>query len=498
MKNILITIQMLVVVLVLTSCSDSFGDINTDPNNPSVVSPNLILPVAQNYSAFSQERNRGNNTLGNMMMYNWSQSDGFSWYTDEFLYLVTSTFYQQNFDYVYTNVLKQYNSLTTFQGDQYGNYVAIGNIMKAYHFNILVDTYGDIPYSEALKRGGNATPKYDNAQEVYTDLVVQLSAAIALIDATESNTKIKALVPGADDGIFKGDMLKWKQFANSIKLRMLTRQSGMAARAAYINTQLAAIAAEGSGYITKDVEVNIGYNASTNQQNPKWDAFGADVAGTPTNNNLATCASDYILAYLTSTSDPRLNFIYERPATGHLGVKQGLQNYDETPLGVDGLVPAKVSNIGPGILKSAKQGAVLFTAAESYFDQAELDLKFKSGANAQALYELGIQASFTYLGAGSATTYFTQAKDLVNWNTSTNKLQAIITQKWIAVNGIDAIQSWFDYNRTGFPKNLPISALASTADRPVRLAYPASEVTSNGINLPAQPNVFTAKIFWAN
>jgi hypothetical protein len=388
--------------------------------------------------------------------------------------------------------------LTTLQGDQYGNYVAIGNIMKAYHFNILVDTYGDIPYSEALKRGGNATPKYDNAQEVYTDLVVQLSAAIALIDATESNTKIKALVPGADDGIFKGDMLKWKQFANSIKLRMLTRQSGMAARAAYINTQLAAIAAEGSGYITKDVEVNIGYNASTNQQNPKWDAFGADVAGTPTNNNLATCASDYILAYLTSTSDPRLNFIYERPATGHLGVKQGLQNYDETPLGVDGLVPAKVSNIGPGILKSAKQGAVLFTAAESYFDQAELDLKFKSGANAQALYELGIQASFTYLGAGSATTYFTQAKDLVNWNTSTNKLQAIITQKWIAVNGIDAIQSWFDYNRTGFPKNLPISALASTADRPVRLAYPASEVTSNGINLPAQPNVFTAKIFWAN
>jgi hypothetical protein len=498
MKNILITIQMLVVVLVLTSCSDSFGDINTDPNNPSVVSPNLILPVAQNYSAFSQERNRGNNTLGNLMMYNWSQSDGFSWYTDEFLYLVTSTFYQQNFDYVYTNVLKQYNSLTTLQGDQYGNYVAIGNIMKAYHFNILVDTYGDIPYSEALKRGGNATPKYDNAQEVYTDLVVQLSAAIALIDATESNTKIKALVPGADDGMFKGDMLKWKQFANSIKLRMLTRQSGMAARAGYINTQLAAIAAEGSGYITKDVEVNIGYNASTNQQNPKWDSFGADVAGTATNNNLATCASDYILAYLTSTSDPRLNFIYERPATGHLGVKQGLQNYDETPLGVDGLVPAKVSNIGPGILKSAKQGAVLFTAAESYFDQAELDLKFKSGANAQALYELGIQASFTYLGAGSATTYFTQAKDLVNWNTSTNKLQAIITQKWIAVNGIDAIQSWFDYNRTGFPKNLPISALASTADRPVRLAYPASEVTSNGINLPAQPNVFTAKIFWAN
>jgi hypothetical protein len=370
--------------------------------------------------------------------------------------------------------------------------------MKAYHFNILVDTYGDIPYFEALKRGGNPTPKYDNAQAIYTDLVSKLTESIALITATAADTKIKAIVPGADDGMYKGDMTKWKQFANSIKLRMLTRQSGMASRAAYIKEQLAAIATEGSGYVTANVEVNIGYNRTVDQQNPKWDAFGADVAGAATNNNLATCATDYILQYLTTTNDPRLNFLYEKPVSGHLGVMQGLLGYDETPAGVDGLVPAKVSNIGPGILKSATQGAILYTAAEAYFNQAELDLKFNAGANAQALYESGIQASFTTLGAGSATAYFTQARNLVNWNTSTNKLEAIITQKWLAVNGIDAIQSWFDYSRTGFPKNLPLPATASATDRPFRLAYPASEYTANGRNLPAQPNVFTAKIFWAN
>jgi hypothetical protein len=498
MKNILISIKMMAVVILLSSCSDSFGDLNTDPNNPAKVSPNLLLPVGLNYSAFSQERDRGNNTLGNYMMYNWSQSDGFSFYTDEFLYQVTPSFYQQNFDYVYANALKQYNSLTTLTGAANGYYVAIGNIMKAYHFNILVDTYGDIPYSDASLRGVNPTPKYDKAQAVYTDLVTKLTAAITLINATATNTTIKPLVPGSDDGVYSGNMVMWKKFANSIKLRMLARQSGMTSRAAYINTELAVIAAEGSGYITTDVTVNIGYNAQTNQQNPKWNAYGADVAGAPTSTNQATCATDYILTYLTNTNDPRINFIYEKPASGHLGVMQGLQNYDETPFGVDGLVPSKVSNIGPGILKSAAQGAVLYTAAESYFNQAELDLKFKGGANAQALYESGIQASFNYLGAGNATTYFTQAKDLVNWNTSTNKLEAIITQKWLAVNGIDAIQSWFDYSRTGFPKNLPISALASTSNRPVRLAYPASEVTSNGLNLPTQPNVFTSKIFWAN
>lgn len=501
MKNILISIKMLAVVLLLASCSDNFLDINTDPNNPLEVSPDLLLPVAQNYSARVQEsmgNPRGQNTLGNMMMYNWSQSDGFSWYTDEFLYLVTSSFYNNIFDYSYTNVLKQYNGLTSLEGAENGYYQAIGNIMKAYHFNILVDTYGDIPYSEALQRGSNPTPAYDDSQVIYEDLVVQLTAAIALIDATDSNTDIDALVPGADDGIFGGDMDMWKKFANSIKLRMLVRQSDMSGRAGYIQTELATISAEGSGYISEDVEVNIGYNNGTDQQNPKWAYYGYDVSGTITNNNQATCATDYVLAYLTGTNDPRLNFIYEKPATGHLGVMQGLQNYDETEYGVDGLVPEFVSNIGPGILKSADQGAVLYTAAEAYFNQAEIDLKFNAGASAQSLYESGIQASFDYLGAGSATAYFTQAKNLVNWNTSTNKKQAIITQKWIAVNGIDAIQSWFDYNRTGFPANLPISALATKADRPVRLAYPASEVTSNALNLPAQPDVFTAKIFWAN
>ncbi len=109
MKNIIITVKMLVIVLLFASCSDSFLDVNTDPNNPTAVSPDLILPVAQKYSAFANERNRGQNSLGNMMMYNWSQSDGFSWYTDEMTYNVNSTFYNQIFDYTYSLVLKQYN-----------------------------------------------------------------------------------------------------------------------------------------------------------------------------------------------------------------------------------------------------------------------------------------------------------------------------------------------------------------------------------------------------
>ena len=378
---------------------------------------------------------------------------------------------------------------------EYGYYKAIGDIMKAYHFNILVDIYGDIPYFDALQRGSNPTPAYDDAQTIYEDLILRLTDAIALINSTSANEEVTPLAPGSDDGMFGGDMDMWKQFANSVKLRILVRQADMSGRAGYLKEQLNIIKNEGSGFLTENAEVNIGYTKSENQQNPKWDAFGQDPSGTNTLNNNATCATPFVLDYLTATGDPRIDYIYEEPATGHLGVVQGLKNYD-SPV-VDAYVPELVSNIGPGILKGPDQSAVLMTASEIYFNQAEAILKGLMDGDDETMYKNGVQASFDYLGAGSATSYLGNGLNLVTYTNSSNKEEAIITQKWIALNGIDAIQTWFDYSRTGFPSNLPISELASTPDRPVRLYYPSSELTSNGSNVPSQPNAFTEKIFWA-
>ena len=496
MKNIVITIKMLVIALLFASCSDSFLDVNTDPNNPTAVSPDLILPVAQSYSAFANERNRGQNTLGNMMMYNWSQSDGFSWYTDEMSYRVTSTFYQQIFDYTYSNALKQYNAINTLEGDENGYYKAIAKIMMSYHFQIMVDTYGDVPYFEALQRGGNATPAYDDAQTIYTDLIVQLTNAIEMINNTESSTAVVPLQPGADDTMFGGNMGMWKKFANTVKLRILVRQSDMAGRTDYIKSEFSAIAAEGSGFMNSDVTIQLGYVDEDNKQNPKWAAFGQKPGGGNTLNNDATCATPYVLDYLAGTFDARLDYIYEEPEDGHLGVIQGEQNYD-IPV-VDQWIPEKVSNLGAGILRGYDQDAIIYSAAESYLNRSEAMLKGLMSGDAKAMYESGIQASFDYLGAPDASNYYSRNSNLIGWDGSSNKLEAIITQKWIAHNSITGLQSWFDYSRTGYPSNLPISAQASTPDRPVRLFYPSSEVTANTNNLPSQPDAFNSKIFWAN
>jgi hypothetical protein len=501
MKKLFKYIFLLPAVMLIASCSESYLDINTDPNNPTSVTPDLALPVAQNLTATYLLINNRVNTLGNLLMYNWSQSDGYAWYPDEFKYLVTSSFYATCFNTAYQNPLKQYQTLDRPDDPTYDYYTAISMIMKAFHFQILVDIYGDIPYSEALLRSLNPSPVYDDALTVYEDLIVKLSAAIDLID----NASDVAIAPADDDIIFGGDMTSWKQFANTIKMRILVRQSDMSGREAYIQDEIDAILAEGSGFITTDVGVNPGYVKETNKQNPFWDSYGEDAAGTEVMNGKATCASDYVLEFLDNTNDPRIDLIYEEPATGHLGVPQGLLDYD-TPV-KDAYTSDKVSNIGPGILKGPDQDAIIFTLAESNFNLAEAALKGYLSDDPQDLYESGITASFHYLTDGAAgyeaqaETYYSQAIINVGWTITPDegKLEAIITQKWIALNGIDAIQSWFDYNRTGFPSDLPISLLAVGVhdDRPVRLMYPASELASNADNVPDQPEPFTEKIFWA-
>ncbi|MFY0601687.1 MAG: SusD/RagB family nutrient-binding outer membrane lipoprotein [Cyclobacteriaceae bacterium] len=474
----------------LFSCDD-WLDVNTDPNNPTEINPDLILPVAQHYSARIMQEDRGINHLGNMMMVNWSESGGFSWYNDEFLYLANSTFYNEIFDYTYHDALKQYADLDDL-GDEYSAYKAISMIMKSFHFQILVDLYGDIPYAEALQRSDNPTPAYTAATVVYDDLLVQLTNAIELMDAAEADPL--SIVPEGDDVMFGGDLMMWKQFANTIKLRILNRVSGVK-DAAFITAELAAIAAEGSGYISSDVEINPGYANQTDQQSPFWTSFGQSVNGDNTLTNNATCASEHILTVLTDLSDPRIGRLYEEPATGHLGVPQGV-TVDPNDFGQE-----QVSNIGPGILVGPTQGAKIMTMAEMNFNLAELALNNFATGDAATLYNAGVTASFVSLGltAADATTYLAQTVENVSYADSSDKLEAIITQKWLAMNGITAEQSWFDWVRTGFPLDLPISQEQPNLVRPVRLAYPASEVAGNSNNLPSQlPDPFTEKIFWAN
>lgn len=474
----------------ISSCSD-YLDVNTDPNNPTNVQPELLLASSQNSGA--TRLNVRMNQLGNLMVYNWSNNiEEFIAFQDEMQYVVNSTFYDDTWNNLYLTI-SNFNQIDQTTASGYENYRGISKIMKAFYFQYLVDLYGDIPYTEALQRDTNLTPVYDDAEFVYNDLIVQLDAAIELI----KNAPSSAINPGSNDIMLQGDMTEWIKFANTIKMRILIRQSGLTSKQTYIADKFQDIINEGSGFITEDVTNNPGYIASTGKMNPFFETYGTNLAGGATQSNRVVKGTEYTIDYLETTSDLRIEKIYKPLAGGGFaGLNQGAPDLQGTTV-----VP--YSGLGSGILKGFTQDAYIMLAAESFFLQAEAVARGYLTGNAQNLYESGITSSYETLGltATDASSYYSQPINLVSFSASAgNEVEAIATQKWIALNSINGIESWIEYTRTGFPSGIPLSLIASRPKRPIRLLYPNSEYVANSRNVPAQTtdDAFNSKIFWNN
>jgi hypothetical protein len=180
-------------------------------------------------------------------------------------------------------------------------------------------------------------------------------------------------------------------------------------------------------------------------------------------------------------------------------------------------------------MKGPDMGEPLMLAAESYFLQAEAAVRgILTSVTAKTAFNNGITASFTYLyklpngsvksgysASDSAAAYIANnsSSPLVNFDqasTNEQKIEAIITQKYIANNFINSIENWNEYRRTGYPRSgnpltSPYESFASTQsastsrpDRlPTRLQYPSSEFSYNPDNVPSGINVLTSLIFWA-
>jgi hypothetical protein len=172
--------------------------------------------------------------------------------------------------------------------------------------------------------------------------------------------------------------------------------------------------------------------------------------------------------------------------------------------------------LGYGLLQGFAQDGPILTDYESLFLQAEAAERGYITADPKALYESAVTQSILYLGqqssldpttyvpltAASAATYLAQVKPLVNYDATPNKLQVIITQKWLALIGQNPMAIWTDYRRTGFPNFIHFTAdPARISDTPpVRLLYPQTEITTNNDNVLAQGTISltTSKIFWQN
>ena len=538
----LIIILIAVATIGLSGC-EKWLDINKNPNDATRANPDLILPgVLKTWGADVQNLTQ---LYGAWMGY-WYHAGGWSGWYSEKKYEITAS-YLNRFDY-YPGQLTDTRFIRLNSGDNV-MYPAITDVVDAWYYSRLIDLYGDVPYSEACQPELTLTPKYDDAETIWLDLIDRLDNAITVFNnavnaADHATNPIYSFKP-ASDIVFSGDFTKWKQFANTLKLRLVMRLTNVRTAAELKGMMDNTVA---HGFITANVSVNPGYSSSDGKTNPWWNTFGKSFSGTVQTSNTQYVLNRYFHEKMAALADPRLEKYFFAPASASpagtlisrvLGVDGDLvtqpnsttaANYSWLFIAANATVTSGRVNSGDGALDRA----VIMIGPEAYFLQAEAAARgiITTGMTAQAAYEAGITASMTASKVASADIdpYLTSVN--VAWNTAwsaTEQIKRIIDQKYIANYFLNHFESFCDYRRTGYPNPMHPTFTNDAALDPLRemlsyypgglirrqiprlFPYPQAEIninndatmaainaqiSKNGVTFNTTSYPFDARTFW--
>jgi hypothetical protein len=520
----------LCLTLAFTAC-DKALNINDNPNQATESTPELVLPQALvNTSQIILPYN----THGSRIMY-FANAGGVSGWGNGFLDYNYSTANEAGlWSNTYNNLLDyEYVVAQTAENEALAAFHHAAQVMKAYNFANLVDTYNDVPYSEALKGNEIVHPKYDKAEDIYADLASKLDQAITWFKSGTAPSSFTAA-----DVLFKGNVTNWARFANTLKLKLVLKGKG---KVTFANETIDAV-----GVLTDDAIVQPTFTKIDGKQNPMWNQWAYVASGAA----VGTWGTQFVpTLFIVSFYDgyklddeARANVTF---ANGLSVPKNQLGDQDDPPTGIapsawvlrptSGTISA-TNYRGIGIVKGPAAGQPIMLLAEAKFLEAEAKVRGVMSGDAKVAFEDGIKASYNYLykneaGTVTATVNATDylqdykadntASSLVNFDLATTndkKIEAIITQKYIAFNFQFGHEAWNEYRRTGYPsiinpatnqpypsnnkanaRNTFVSygSVATTTDRlPTRLLYPNTEFAYNQNNVP-EVDKFTSKIFWA-
>jgi len=504
---------LLLIVGLLSSCTKDYEKINTDPNNPVSV-PAIDVFTNAEQTAISRQ-------LGGWIQHTylgvWCQQWCKVQYIDEDRYMPRdmSGEFQNPYIRELKNLTIVINKAATEKNDRL---VAAAKVMRAWTFMYLTDTWGDIPYSEALKGfliDGTLTPKYDTQSSIYEDLLVQLEEANSTLAASSINF-------GAGDLIYGGDPAAWRKFANSLKLRILNRAAGtpwsftynmVAPQAAVTTTPGAAAMSNADAQIAAILADPGTYPIfESNDDNAKL-VF----PGLPYRNDIFNALytrtdqaiSETMVNWLKARTDPRIH-IYGQPTPNSVATPPldyvGFQN----GRGITSASFPAVSLLGTKIAYTEKAPLYVLCLDEVQFIIAEYYKRAGNDAAAKVAYEAGVAASmerwgiidggnvFPSWGKGTITTSAVGipvdyaaylANPLVAWGgTDAQKFQRICEQRWAGMYG-QGVEAYAEVRRTGFPERIfeykLEGAYYPNLGLPIRLQYALSEDTYNTNNVAA-------------
>jgi hypothetical protein len=476
MKKIILTTLTIITLMVSCQSDDQYEDKNRDPKNPTQVSSDFLFNSATK-SLFDQMTSTNVNTnIFRMLGQHWTETT----YVDEANYdFNTRNIPQNHWSEMYRDVLLDLATAKTNNDADTAISEATRKtrnaqieILAVYTWAQMVETFGDLPYSQALNAGKFVLPVYDDAATIYSDLLTRLTVAIP--NLSDSGF-------GAADNIYGGNTANWKKFGNSLLLRMGVRVADVPALAAK-STAAIQSAVSGGVFTSNADNADLAYTNATPNTNPVW----VDL--------VQSGRSDFVIANtlvdkMNTLNDPRRPFYFDENLGA--GVYEGGPYGDNNSFSSYTHVSARIIN--------PTNPASLMDYSEVCFYLADAAERSISGTPALAanFYNKGITASFDYWGAPNVATYLLNPN--VNYATASGTWKVKIgTQLWLAMynRGYEAWTAWRTYDFPGF--NLPA---VSEDPVPTRYTYPINEQNLNKTNYTAASSAIggdkqTTKIFW--
>lgn len=481
MKNIA---SILSILILFVSCSDDITNLNKDTKNPTVVPAGSLFTNAEKNLVDQLTSTNVNDNVFRLFVQNWTETT----YTDESNYdVATRTIPDTYWATLYRDVLmdlqeskkvlltESYNGTAAEVAEKNlirKNKLAQIEILSVYAYSVLVDTFGNIPYSQALNISTYPNPKYDDGQVIYRDLLARLTATIATMNTSYAGFKDADL-------LYDGNVAKWKSFANSLQLKLAINMDDV--DHTYATTM--ALAAVASGVLTTaDDNAALKYLPVQPNTNPIY----VDVVASGRDDFVPTST---IIDKMNTLSDPRRSQYF----TTYLGAYVGGTPGDSNNYFVK-------SHIGSTIVTPTFE-ALLMDYAEVEFLLAEaLARGIAVGGTISGHYTNAITASLTYwkVPVGSINSYLAQPTVAYTTAAGTWK-QKIGEQAYLALYN-RGLETWTSYRRLDYPV-LIAPADAQELTVPTRLTYPASEQTLNANNNIAASgaiggNKLTTKLFW--
>ncbi|HMS70030.1 MAG: SusD/RagB family nutrient-binding outer membrane lipoprotein [Saprospiraceae bacterium] len=470
---------LLIIPIFFTACTD-FGDINIDPDVSPGADPKQVITSAQGYLGWVME----GTITDDLALWNqyWTQGPGVALGDNE-RYRAEPGNYNNIWTRSYANALTDLeyviNNGTTAQK-------GISKVMKAYIFQVLVDLFGDIPYTEALQGETNFSPGYDDGKSIYADLLKTLDESLADLNGVRGESGI-----GSEDLIYQGDLSKWIKFANSLKLRMLMRQSITGDKAA-IGAAVKSLIAQ-NNFISDEADIaKINFAGTSGSENPMY-------ANLEQSLSLFYCISNTTLKALTD--DPRLDVLFSKaPNTGtYVGIDQG--NIEKVPFALGKRDFSYATSLG----YAKDSPAYLMTNWETWFLRAEAALVFGTADNTVESFETAVNANMAFLGAEPGDYIVNLGYGALD---AQAKFNLLAVEKWKSFNGTQEIEAWAETRRMDTPTNKiftspttgifkkPTSSSLPEGVYPTALLYPESERSFNSKAAPQRE--LTGKVFWDN